>query len=85
MEKKVIDLIIKPISKKYDLHAEICYKDNYRHIDDIYFSSNSIRVGGLDVCNYICETYGFFTDEGKTIVKEWIKDSLKIDDKNYGL
>jgi hypothetical protein len=83
MEKKLIELIINPISKKYNLHAEICYKDSYSHIDDIYFSCNSIRIGGLDICRYINEMYGLEIDEGKIILKEWIKDRLKIDDKDY--
>jgi hypothetical protein len=83
MDKKLIDLIVKYISKKYHIHTEICYKDEYRYIDDLYFSSNGIRVGGLDICTYITDKYGLTSDEGKVIIKEWINIGLKITESDY--
>ena len=85
MNEKLINIVIKTISKMYSIHCEMCFKGEDSYIEDLYFSESDIRRGGLDVSNFIEDTIGLTEEDCKIIVERWIKSKIDIDKNGYDI
>jgi len=85
MNEKLIDLVIRTISKTYTLHIEMCYKGEESYVEEIYFSECDIRRGGLDVSNYISNILGIDEDENKIIIEKWVNNKIDLTKNNYDI
>jgi len=85
MNEKLIDIVIRSISKNYSIHIEMCYKGEESYIEDLYFSENDIRRGGLDVSYFIENTLGIDEEENKIIIEKWVNSKVDIDKNKYDI
>ena len=85
MNENLIELVVRTISKDFSLHIEMCHKGDESYIEDLYFSENDIRRGGLDICNYIEDLMGIEEDDSKIIIEKWVKSKVDIEKNRYDL
>ena len=85
MNEKLIDIVVRTISKNYSIHIEMCYKGDESYIEDLYFSENDIRRGGLDVSDFISNTLGIDEEENKIIIEKWINTKIDLDKNKYDI
>lgn len=85
MNEKLIDIVVRTISKNYSIHIEMCYKGDESYIEDLYFSENDIRRGGLDVSNFIENTLGIDEEENKIIIEKWVNSKIDLDKNKYDI
>ena len=85
MNENLIELVVRTISKDFSLHIELCHKGDVGYIEDLFFSENDVRRGGLDIYDHIEKLMGIGEDDSKIIIEKWVNKKINLIENKYDI